>query len=779
MTPQRFIILLFLLSFFAASSQPQQTIRGKITEKTSGAPIPYSNILVLDTEPLLAAVADSAGYFMISHVPVGRYNLKVSCVGYDDAVMREIVVISAKQTFLGVQLEENSRTLDELTVKPIAGKEQALNAMSLVSGRILSVEQAQRFAGGFDDPARLASAFAGVASSSGFNGIIVRGNAPRYLQWKMEGVEIPNPNHFGDLKSFGGGILTGMSSHLLASSDFMSGAFPAEYNNAMSGVFDISMRKGNNERKERTFQVGIIGIDYSEEGYFKKGGDASYIFNYRNSTLALLQPLLPENADKIKYQDLAFKLYLPSARAGIFSLWGIGLTDGASAKPKTDSLKWYYKEDKQQNDISMQVGAMGLNHVYFLNSQTYIKNTIAATGSKVNWKASAFDAQLQLQPYSLIANTGWNFVWSSYLNKKFNSRHSNKTGFTATQMNYDILLDKQVNENPDPVELVKSRGNSFLLSGYSSSLFNLAGELKICIGLNAQLFTLNGHYTIEPRLALRKRINSRQSVGLAYGLHSRLENLNFYFNNSLSTGEKAVNKNLDFSKAHHVVLGYDLSVSETFRIKVESYYQKLFSVPVVDQSSLSFINLQSDWFFAEKLQNTGEGLNYGLDFTIEKSLTKGFYYLLTASVFEAKYKGGDGVWRDTRFNKHFVFNFLVGKEWQTGKLKQNTFGLNTRFTYQGGNRYSPVDEAASLLIKDVVYDETRAFSKQSDPILNASFTVSYKVNKKSVSHEFALKVLNATGQPDFYGYHYNLVKHSIDKDLATVVLPNLSYKIQF
>jgi hypothetical protein len=202
-------------------------------------------------------------------------------------------------------------------------------------------------------------------------------------------------------------------------------------------------------------------------------------------------------------------------------------------------------------------------------------------------------------------------------------------------------------------------------------------------------------------------------------------------------------------------------------------------VPVVDQSSLSFINLQSDWFFAEKLQNTGEGLNYGLDFTIEKSLTKGFYYLLTASVFEAKYKGGDGVWRDTRFNKHFVFNFLVGKEWQTGKLKQNTFGLNTRFTYQGGNRYSPVDEAASLLIKDVVYDETRAFSKQSDPILNASFTVSYKVNKKSVSHEFALKVLNATGQPDFYGYHYNLLKHSIDKDLATVVLPNLSYKIQF
>ncbi|MEO8087884.1 MAG: TonB-dependent receptor, partial [Bacteroidota bacterium] len=645
--------------------------------------------------------------------------------------------------------------------------------------RMLSVEEAKRYAGGFDDPARLASSFAGVASSTGENGIAVRGNAPKFVQWKMEGIEIPNPNHFGDLKSFGGGTFTALSSQMLANSDFFTGAFPAEYNNALSGVFDMAMRTGNNQKQENTFQIGVVGIDASSEGPFKKGGRASYLFNYRYSTLGLLAPLLPENASNLKFQDLSFKLNFPTQKAGIFSLWGIGLADKAGAKVKTDSTKWKYYDDKEENEIKQYMGAAGISHKYFFNNNSYLKTTLAATINITDWKTEKLNPELFLQPYSKIANANNDFVLSSIFTRKISAKHSEKTGIIVRGMMYDLLLNKATASGDLPQEIVNANGFSTLITGFSSSSFNLTDKLLLNIGIVSQTFSLNKHHTIEPRVGFRQQISKNKSIGFAYGLHSRLESLNYYFNNSLTTGETAVNKNLNFTKAHHLVLSYDWNVTELIHFKIEPYYQQLFSVPVIADSSYSFLNLQNDIFFADKLENTGEGRNYGVDITFEKYISKGYYYLFTASVFNSEYKGGDDVWRSTRFNKNYVLNFLVGKEWQVGKSKQNVFSLNTRFSYQGGNHYSPINVAASDVEKDIVYDETNAYKMQAQSTLNVHFTASYKVNKKHSSRELALKILNVTGQPDFDGHKYNLLNNNVDKNLSSVIIPNLSYKIEF
>jgi hypothetical protein len=346
-------------------------------------------------------------------------------------------------------------------------------------------------------------------------------------------------------------------------------------------------------------------------------------------------------------------------------------------------------------------------------------------------------------------------------------------------MLYDLLLKKSFAAEAPPKEIVNSDGFSTLLSAFSSSAVNLTPELLMNIGVNAQLFTLNNHYTIEPRLGFRYQLKQNHALGLAYGLHSRLESLNFYFNNSLNSDAKAVNKDLDFTKSHHLVFSYDWNVSDLVHVKIEPYYQQLFSVPVMANSSLSFLNLTNDWFFAEKLQNTGEGRNYGIDLTLEKYMSKGYYYMLTGSLFQSEYKGGDGVWRDTRFNRNYVVNFLIGKEWQMGRDNQNTLSVNLRATNQGGNRYSPINEAASRAAQDVVFDETKAYSVQADPSLNVHFTASYKINKKKSSREIALKILNLTSQPDFNGFKYNFIDKKVDKDLATILIPNLSYKIEF
>ena len=768
-------ILLNAVCILSYSQLPTQTIRGTVIDNASNEPLPFANTILLNTG--FGASTDGQGKFIIRDVPVGRYQLQVSMIGYEPYIIKEVQVSSGKELSMTIQMKENTGLLSEVVVKPNVNKELPLNNLASVSAKMLSVEEATRYAGGFDDPARLVSSFAGVSSNVSNNAIAIRGNSPQSLQWKMEGIEIPNPNHFADMTTFGGGGLTALSSQLLANSDFFSGAMPAEYSNALSGVFDIFMRNGN-ITPEHTVQLGLLGIDASAEGPFKKNGSSTYLFNYRYSTLALLESILPENAGGTTYQDISFKLNFLTKKTGTFSLWGIGLTDGSGAEPKTDQSQWKYDSDKEQQDVKQYMGAVGLSHKISLNKTQYVKTTLAATMNGLDYSTDGMVTNLDLIPKNRIHNRNYSFVLTSYLNTKFSSRHTNKTGFTATGMKYDLLMKNVVTIGSTLNTIVSENGFSTLLSAYTNSTFNLSNIFTINGGLNAQLFTLSNNYTVEPRLGIKYRFGPSMTLSFAYGLHSRLERLNYYFVKNQMNGE-AVNKNLDFAKSHHFVLGYDLGLSDYLHLKIETYYQRLFNVPVIADSSFSMINQQNDWFFAERLQNTGSGENYGLDLSLEKYLSHGYYFMLTSSVFSSRYKGGDNIWRDTRYNRNFNFNYLFGKEWQTGKSKQNSLGLNARICFQGGDHYSPVNATASLTAHDAVFDETQAFSKQFSPSFTSHFTASYKINKKRSSHEIALKILNATMYKEFIGFQYNYLTQKVDERREALFIPNLSYKIEF
>lgn len=772
-------IIIFLNVFFVTvlyGQQSFQNIRGVVRDKSSNAPLEYATVVVRGVTPPLGTTTDSLGQFVVRNVPVGRYDLQISYMGYEPVLVKEILLSAAKETLLEIQMTENANVLSEIVVTPKVNKSQPLNAMALGSARMFSVEEAGRYAGGFDDPARLATAFAGTSGNVGNNGIVIRGNSPKFLQWRLEGVEIPNPNHFAEMTTFGGGALTAFSSQLLGNSDFFTGAFPAEYGNALSGVFDMNLRNGNNRKRENTFQIGAIGIDFASEGPFRKGGNASYIFNYRYSTLALLASILPENADAVRYQDLSFKLNFPTANSGVFSFWGIGLIDHSGQTAKTDSLQWEYASERNDQDVNNAMGAFGVNHKLNIKNNAYLKTSLAATVSSLTFNTDRLDENLQLTPLNTIKNTHWNYIFSSFLNKKFSSRHTNKTGIKITGLKYDLLLKDALNR-PKLETLTDESGFSALLAAYSSSSFNLSDVWTLNLGINAQLFTLNNHYAVEPRAGLRWKFRPNHSAGLSYGLHSRLEMLHYYFTKS-ATGE-LINKDLDFTRAHHLIATYDWHISGDYHLRIEPYIQQLFRVPVIADSSFSFINLQRDWFISDRLENTGKGLNYGIDLTFEKYMSQGYYYMLTASLLNSRYKAGDGIWRHTRYNRSYVFNLLTGKEWMLGRSRQNIFNANIRLSYQGGDRYSPVDWAASQEAEDVVYLEKDAFSKQYAPAFLCHFTVSYKLNRKNRSHEFALKVINATMSREYFGHKYNLKTHQIDLDQEFIMIPNISYKIEF
>lgn len=765
-------LFLFLWSVKPNAQTSVQNIRGVVIDYSSSQPVADANVYISSINR--ATNTDSLGNFTLRDIPVGNYSIGIAKAGYETMIMSDIVVISAKETYLPVSIKEKVTRLTELVVRPKINKEAPLNPSASVSARMLSVEEARKFAGGFDDPARLVSSFAGVSSNVGNNGISVRGNNPQLLQWKLEGIEIPNPNHFADNAVFGGGVLSALSIHSLANSDFFSGAFPAEYNNALSGVFDMNIRKGTTSAKERTFQIGLTGLDYAEEGPFKKGGAASYIFNYRYSTLALLKPLLPEDGGKgVKYEDISFKLNFPTKRAGTFTFWGIGLKDFTGLNAKTDTLKWETITDRQTHNIGFYMGTAGLSHKYFINEKTYVKSTLATTTNGIDFSIDQLQKTGNYIAESDVNNSLTNIILTSHINTKVNVRHTNKTGVTLTNLRYNLLLSKY------DKTVVNEKGNSFLLNAYSASAYHFSNELTMNIGVNAQFFTLNGNYTIEPRIGLKYQYASRQSLSFGYGLHSRLEKLNYYFAKNPAYGNEAVNKNVDFIKAHHFVLGHDLSIAENLHLKTEIYFQYLFNVPVIRDSSFSFINLTNDWFFNQKLENTGNGRNYGIDISLDKYLVNGFYYTATASLFNSEYKGGDNTWRNTRFNRNYTFNFLTGKEWAFGQSKNKIFGANIRFSFQGGDRYSPIDAAKSTTAQEVVFDESRAFSKQLSPSFTTHFTILYRINRRKTTSEFALKVLNAGQYKEFYNFEYNYQTQSVQQHREAIIIPNLSYKISF
>ncbi|MCX6307298.1 MAG: TonB-dependent receptor, partial [Bacteroidia bacterium] len=429
-----------------------------------------------------------------------------------------------------------------------------------------------------------------------------------------------------------GGALTALSSQLVANSDFMTGAFPAEYGNALSGVFDIFMRNGNNQKYEHTFQLGIIGIDAASEGPISKKNGSSYLFNYRYSTLGLVMPLMPKTTDGVTYQDLSFKLNFPTKKAGTFSFWGIGLMDHSGSTEKRDSALWVYDNDKENQDANQFMASTGLTHKILLNKKSYLKTSLAATVSGIEFATDRLDNAYALNPFSNISTLNSNIVLSSFINTKFNARHTNKSGFVFTEMMYDMQLERVVQPNMPLQTLVNQQGSSSLISAFTNSSYRLTDQVNMNVGVNAQVFTLNGNYTVEPRLGLKWNYMPNQSLGLAYGAHSRLERLNYYFTKDKANGDALYNKDMDFTKANHYVLSHDWSINAYLHLRTELYFQQLYDVPVIADSSYSFLNLQADWFFNHKLENSGKGRNYGMDLSLEKYMSEGYYYMFTASV---------------------------------------------------------------------------------------------------------------------------------------------------
>lgn len=756
-----------------------QTVKGKIFDITTQEPIVGATIILFNSDPLLGTITNLDGDFFLENVPVGRQNLKISMLGYDSYFANEILVSSGKQVVLNQGLHEKVTELGEVVLRPKRQKENPINSMATLSSRQFTVEETQRYAGGLNDPARLVSSFAGVATPSiSSNGISVRGNSPSGLLWRIEDVEVPSPNHFADLTIAGAGLLTVLSSQMMGNSDFYTGAFPAEYGNATSGVFDIKLRTGNNSKREYTLQAGLLGLDFATEGPFKKGKKASYLFNYRYSTLALIGSFLPDDSGILKYQDLSYKINLPTKKAGTFSLWGVGAYDGIDIDA-LDIDEWEAITDRDNSQTSLHMFAMGVNHKASINTNTILKTALSVTGNGMTHKEQRLDDDLQAQPQSNAFKNDYRITLQSSMTHFFGDKHTNRTGFYINHLGYDLDIEESTTTGGSLVELIKENGQSDLFQFYSQSKLNLTQRLILDAGFHFQYFDMNKEKSFEPRLALKYQLNEKQSLALAYGLHSRVESLPIYFVNDAGNQP---NKDLKLMKSNHLVLSYNSMLTDNLKLSIEPYYQRLTNVPVSPDSYISTLNIQNSLFFDDVLVSDGTGRNMGVDLSLERYLNNGLYWMLSTSIFDSKYTAKDGIERNTRFNKNYVLNALIGKEWQVGKNNNNLFSANVRLNYLGGNRVESIDMQNSINQQDIVYGETNgnvSFTKKHPDTPITSFTVSYRKNKPKHSSVWSLQVLNASQTEEFDTDIYNMKTNMIESKFSRTLVPNLSYKIEF
>lgn len=773
------MVLAMSVSCIALSERYTQTVRGKIIDSDTKLPLIGVAVIVIDSNPLVGTTSNANGFFRLEHVPVGRIGLQLNYLGYRSRIVPNILVTSAKEVVLEIDMEELLQEISEVVVTGGKKKGEVLNEMALLSARTFTVEETKRYAGSLSDPSRMVSAFAGVTSNpEGNNDIVVRGNSPKGIMWRLEGVEIPNPNHFAE-EGMTGGPINALNSEMLGNSDFYTGAFSPEYGNVISGVFDMKLRSGNNEKHEYTFGLGVLGTDLTAEGPIKKEYGGSYIANYRYSSLAMLDDAGLVDFDGVpKYQDASFKFNLPGNKIGSFSLFGLGGKSNIAQTDENDDGKVI-----EQGDFGAYMGVVGLNHFIQINGHGFFRSSISLSGNGSNWDWQELDDNDQWYDDGEGSWEKSQVRGSVNYSHKFNSHHRLLTGVTYSQMFYDMnntYFDEDEGIRKTDMNLNKDAG---LVQGYLSWKYRINDDITMVSGLHYMNFLLNSSQALEPRVALKWQLSPRQSFNAGFGIHSKIESIITYY--AMVEGENGQstypNTNLDLSKANHYVLGYEQRIGNHMNAKVEFYYQHLYNVPVenIDTSYYSAINAD-DGYVNEVLVNSGTGKNYGVEFTLERFFHKNYYFLFTGSLYDSKYKSLEDIERNTKYNGNYALNFLIGKEFELGKNgKSRTLGLNAKFFLNGGRRYIPIDKQTTLQTQEEEYDYSRAYNDRLDHVFQMNFTASYRINRSKVSHEILFDVQNLTNNQARVAEYYDDANNSIDYDRQLSMIPNLMYRIHF
>lgn len=780
------ITILFLLAGLIGYSQSTQTIRGTVYDKQLQYELPGANVIVVDM-PQFAASTDINGEFEILNVPIGRHTIQISFMGYETQTLNNIILDAGKELNLTVNLVESYEKLDEVEITVEEDKKKPQNETALISARTFSIEETSRYAGSLNDPARMAQNYAGVMGSGDQrNDIIIRGNSPMGLLWKLEGIAVPNPNHFGSLGTTGGPISM-INNNQLNTSDFMTGAFPAEYGNALGGAFDLKLRSGNHDKREHLVQMGFNGLEVGTEGPFKEGGRASYLANYRYSTLGVFDAMgirFGVNAVP-QYQDLSFKIDIPTGlkfgRFGIFGLGGLSYIEMLDSDKSEDD--WTFTDDRSDLYFGSNSGVVGLTHLIHLGDKTNLRTVAASSGSENLIRSEAILPNDEKQLDYSNRSSQVKHAISSQLNHKINTRNFLRFGMVyehhVINFSDSVLLD-----NGYWLKNYNIKENFGLGQSFVNYQYRINENLTLNTGVFAQYLMMNQTSSVEPRASVQYSLTKKQNLTFGYGLHSQTQPSQIYFAETLvdTVNQEYVfsNKDLKMSKSNHFVLGYTNNIGANVQLKMEAYYQYLYDIPVQQRNGYySVINAGADFGIplVDSLVNNGTGENYGIELTFEKFYSKNYYFLLTGSLFESTYIASDGIKRNTAFNGNYSLTGLAGYEFNIGK--NGILGLSVKSILQGGKRYVEIDVEASNAAGRTIYNMDEIFTNKHKDYFRFDSKISFKMNGKKVTQEWAFDVQNVFNTKNIFQQIYSPERQGLKTEYQLGFFPVGQYRLTF
>ncbi len=777
---KKWTVIILLLSVISLSAQTQN-IKGVVIDAQSEFPLPQATVVTTVEGTDYWATTNFDGEYTIENVPTGKITIKAYYTGFSTQHFSNLNLVSGKELVVNFRLLEKLEQIDEVVI--VSKKKRESTAFVSTSSAEFNVEQVGQYAGSLNDVSRMAMNYAGVsASDDSRNDIIVRGNNPSSLLWVIEGVAVPSPNHYSTSGSSGGPVSM-LNINTLSQSNFLSGAFPANFGNTTSAAFDLQFKKPNNTKTEYVAQIGFAGAELGVEGPFSKNSKASYLVNYRYSTLALFDKIgfdIGVGSAVPKYQDINTVVNIPTKKAGTFKAWAIGGLSNITFNNDGESNNNYFDQDNTTLSQDNKNLISGLSHHFFFNKKTSSK--IAVSYSDVNQIIKmdtlntvnsnyerSFEEQLATKRLAVNAK----------INTKINSKNKLSLGIDYTNYNLDFYILNVDNAYENTINK-----KTALTALYTNWQHRFSEDLVLNLGMRYQYFELNNQGVVEPRAGLKYQLG-KTNLSLAYGLHSNMNSMMSYFTKQEVAPMQYEYRNLDlaFVQSHHIVLGASTKLSEKLNLKAELYYQYLFNVPVSHEDpTYSIINsgygaAGGAQIFFDELYNEGKGKNYGLDLTLEYPLNNGFYTLLTGSFYDSSYQGYDKIWRNTAWNSNFMSSLLIGKEYIVND--KSTFAADINLNYAGGKRYTTIDLAASQLAGEAVYDTAHNFENKLKDYFRTDLKLSYKRNGKKINQEWSLDLRNAFDIKNIFSHDYNARTNNIDTSYQTGLLPVVQYRILF
>lgn len=781
MPPARITLPLFLLLASVslhAQDRPVQVVKGSVRDAGSQRPVVGATVLIEGTR--MGAVTRADGSFTIESVPVGRHTLLFRSVGYESG-STAILVTSGRQTVVDFEMIESAIRMREVIVGA-GGSHRTINETALVSTTPFTIDEVKRFAGGFEDPGRIAQNFAGVVvTSDKTNDIIIRGGSPSEVLWRLDGIDIPNPHHFAS-QGASGGPINAINSNLLSDSDVLTGAFPAEYGTRLSGVFDLRTRRGNRDRYEFVGQIGFNGIEGMAEGPIPVANGGSFIASYRKSTLEVFDMIgvsLGIGSIIPRYEDATVKVDLNLSSDDQLAITALGARSNAS-RPEPEIGEPYERSNHYIE--TSQLGAAGATWTRFLSDELLGQLSLSTqfNGSGVTGDSIGFgpDGRVAAITRNWLEDAGEGSMAARYrLSWGPTPEHRFVAAVEGRRLHYDLYEGdpRFPSETVSGNSGLDTTGSSAAGLGYVTWFWRPSETVTISSGVFSQYLGVSERLSVEPRLSLAWTLTPVSSLTVGLGVHRQAQPLAVYFRNP-------ANEDLDFTTALHGVAGYTYRLDESTVLKGELYLKELSGIPVsADRAdAFSMINAGPDFSpydISRPLVNSGTGRSYGAELSLFREFDDGWYMAVTGSIVRQQYTGSDGILRNGVFDNGYVANLLGGYEWNVSPSFAIEF--SGRFTVAGGRRSTPIDIERSRDEGRTVFDESRIYTERFDPYMRLDTKIDFRNNFEGWSLISYVSTLNTFNRDNVERYYYDPATGGIEHSSLLGLIPVGGIRVEF